>query len=213
MNLFNAAFTKLLIQKDVREFENVCRIAILSTLKVKTTPYQSFTITRQIAEEQNFTPMVISEHCTNAQLDHIRAIMQKALEESLTANGVVYTEARAGISCGTYPRRGYSREHFVTSAAFEVYVVNGEEIVCWNRCIEDLSPEDNTTEYPKLEWDRVSFPTPATVSDDEPVLLLKAADLALISTGNETIQDFAKEAIDAGWGSVSIQGTQLLLIK
>ncbi|QQO90672.1 hypothetical protein pEaSNUABM42_00187 [Erwinia phage pEa_SNUABM_42] len=213
MNLFNAAFTKLLTEKDNREFANVCRIAIRSTLKVKTVPYQCFTITPELAAEQNFKPVTVPENSMTPSLEHLRDMMQTALEESLTSNGITYTVAKAVISCGVNRMPGYNRENFIPMAIVEVCVMNGEEIVCWNRCIEELREEDNKTQHPKLEWDRVSFPTPDTVNDDEPVRLLGATDLALISTGNETIRDFAKEAIDAGWSSVSIRGTQLLLIK
>lgn len=211
MNLFNNALTELLVNKASKAMVDTFRIATNSKLKVKTQLYQQFFINEELQQQQNFTPV---RNSTDRNMAEIQAMVDKALTETLKANNIEYTEARVGVAEGRDTTNLYDFRNAAELAVCEILVKNGEEIVCWHRTI-DVIVEYNAdvSHLPKLEWDRVNFPSPANVSPSEPVMLLNHADLLLISNGNESIEDFAKEAIDAGWKSVSIHGTQLLLIK
>lgn len=217
MNLFYNVFKAMLKEEATTALLNTYQIAIGSLTGYTAEIYQQFKVTDQLIEENKVRVM---EHKDDDIATRIRRLMEDAFREVIKDEKVLEATLEVAVSGGLMHPGGMAMPHLdfkntVESFAIEIKLNVPGRSPLWHRTILTVSRRgvfkpSNVI----LEWERSTFPRPdQTVTDDAPVLLLNAADMEMISTGNESIHHFAKLAIKAGWKTVQIHGTQLVLVK
>lgn len=216
MNLFHNVFKGMVKEYSLTPLINTYMIAVGTLTQSNPEIYQQFNITPRMIEEGQVREM---EHKSDDISNRIRRLMESAFNDVMKEHRIAAT-LDVMVSGGLMWPNGRLIQPDAFANAVEAYTI---EI---NMSVPGRSPIRHRTiiaiprysSYKdsglKLEWDRSEFPRPGQmVTDEAPVLVLGKTDLKMISTGPETIQDFAKLAIEAGWRTVQIHGTQLVLIK
>ncbi|QVW28700.1 hypothetical protein pEaSNUABM8_00203 [Erwinia phage pEa_SNUABM_8] len=217
MNLFHTAFARLLDDQNTDELIATFQRAVAVYTKTNAEIYQHFSMSEEFITENRVRLM---EHKTGEIEDNIRRMMVEAFHVAAVDAKIPDIEIDVMVSGGISWPNGRPQSQGLFEGAVEMFamefkITRDHNTVQWHRVIVCLRPYHGYQPIEeKLEWERSTFPTPEqSVTDEAPVLTLRAEDMKLMTTGNETIQDFAVLAIRAGWRTVQIFGTQLVLVK
>ncbi|QVW55766.1 hypothetical protein pEaSNUABM9_00185 [Erwinia phage pEa_SNUABM_9] len=216
MNLFYNVFNAMTKGEATMALINTYQIAVGALTKSNPEVYQQFRIIDEMVVDKRVKEM---PHKDNELCNNIRRLMNDAFHEVVKDNEISEAVLLVKVSDGLMLPENRMNPDFYKSAVsavtIEIQMSVFDRPPLWHRAILVLPPYSQYKDTGvKLEWDRSAFPRPdQTVTDEAPVLVLREEDMKLISTGDETIQDFAVLAIRAGWRTVQIFGTQLVLVK
>lgn len=214
MNVFSLAFGEMFRVKDTNPVRNMFVAASVSLTERACTPYMDVAIDRRMIDEGRVTPF------TETAKGKIYETMARLLKEGLVDAIDITKYPKAAVEVfvrGGSREDGWNGETDSTKAlilAADVRFTNGDDVVLYHRfsAMVGKEPQAPFQCVPALEWELVPFPTPDAQTEGS-VVVVTRDDMLKMSTGRETIRDFACLAVKAGWNIVQIRANDIVLIK